>query len=519
MLNLFVFLSLTLLVVGKDFCLGASPPTIKTGGTIRFGIPKEIDQVSLNPFQRALSINKDAGSLAFECLLTSDKSGDLMQSLVTAWEVSKDGLHYTFSLRKGVKFHNGKEMTAEDVLWSIDYARDPKNAAYGRNTLLPITSLTASDPWTIRMTLKEAYVPFLTSLTGFDTFPVVPKDSLKGGLEKLGLYPSGTGPFMMTEYRPEQRIVFKKFEHYWRKGIPYLDAIQLRPIYDATVRLTALRADDIDVMTELDYEQALRIQKGEIKDIALFFAKESGYQLVNFNTESPPFNNVKVRQAVAQALDKSEVINAISWGLGETADQNMRKSSRWHVPIEERKRDAEKARALLKEAGYPDGFKVKGQIQRSNKNKGMFQVIQNQLKEIGIEIEIGLVDFTKHQNDLRSGNFKISAHGGAVHPDPDLAYYRFYTEPGPLKNNNTARYSNPKLDRLLEQGRGAADFQKRYRIYKEAVEILHEEVPQIPLGFVPWVFAYRRQVKGFNVHPDAAYFYGSGGLGVTWLDR
>jgi ABC-type transport system substrate-binding protein len=518
MIGTFAILSLILLSLGASTSLGGSAPP-KSGGTLRFGLAKEIDQASLNPFQRTLSINKDAGSLSFECLLAADKNGDLKPSLATAWEVSRDGIHYSFSLRKGVKFHNGKEMTAEDVLWSINYAKDPKNAAYGRNTLLPITSATAPDPWTVRITLKEAYVPFLTSLTGFDTFPVVPKDSLKGGLEKLGLYPAGTGPFIMTEYRAEQEIVFKRFEHYWQKGIPYLDAIQFRPIYDETVRLTALRSGELDVVERLAYEQALRIQKGEIKDISLAFAGGAGYQVLSFNTESPPFNNVKLRQAVAQALDKAEILYAISWGFGVPADQRMLKTSLWYVPIVDRKRDVAKARALLKEAGYPNGIKVNGQIQRSKKNQDAFQVIQNQIKEAGIEVEIGLVDFGKHQNDLRDGNFKITTHGGRVSPDPDLAYYpTFHTEPGPMKHNNTPRYSNPKLDRLLDMARGETDFQKRFKIYKEVVEILHEEIPQIPLGFTPYVFAYHSRVRGFDIHPAGDFFFGSGGLAMTWMD-
>jgi peptide/nickel transport system substrate-binding protein len=148
------------------------------------------------------------------------------------------------------------------------------------------------------------------------------------------------------------------------------------------------------------------------------------------------------------------------------------------------------------------------------------QLIQNQLKDIEITLELELIDSAKDQEDKRTGNFVIGSTGGAAYIDPDLSYYKsFHTEKEPLKVSNHSRYSNPKMDGLLEQGRTEPDFQKRYRIYKEVTEILEDEVPQVSLGFAHEPFAFRSWVKGFRVHTNGAFFYGVGGMGMTWLER
>jgi peptide/nickel transport system substrate-binding protein len=514
------FLCLALFCFRAALLAGAVTPAPKGGGTLRFGIDSDI--ISLNPFQRTLSITKQVGSVAFECLLTVDKNEDLKPALATSWAVSKDGLQYTFKLRKGAKFHDGKDVTAEDVLWSIQYAQDPKNGAYGRDKVNSIQSLKAVDPLTLHVFLKEPYVPFLASLsTGFDAFPVVPKGSVPFGRERMTSYPPGTGPFMMTEHRPNQLIAFKKFDQYWQKGLPYLDAIHFRSIEDTPVRFTALRTGELDIAMKVAHEQALRIQRGELKELRLEFTQTSGYRALIFNTERPPFNNLKLRQAVAYAIDKAKIIEGASFGFGTVHNQKVQKRSRWYVPTKGRESDLGKARTLLREAGYPNGIRLKARISRGWPNSEVMQIIQNQLKEVDILVDIELIDFARNQEEKRSGEFEIAPLGGATYIDPDLAYYQYFrTENAPVKISNFPRYSNPRVDSLLGQGRQEPDFQKRHRIYREIVEILHEEVPQITLGFIPYVYAYGNHVKGFEVQEHNDDFnYAVGGLVVTWLER
>jgi peptide/nickel transport system substrate-binding protein len=188
--------------------------------------------------------------------------------------------------------------------------------------------------------------------------------------------------------------------------------------------------------------------------------------------------------------------------------------------MEDRKQDLAKARGLLKEAGYPSGIRVKGLVRRGWLNKEEMQLVQSQLKEVGIQVEIELVEFATHQNAMRDGAFAFAVTGGLAYHDPDLAYYQyFHTEKSPKKISNYPRYSNPRVDALLEQGRTQLDSQKRYRVYKEAVEILDEEAVHIPLGFAPYVFAFRTHVRDLDVYHNGQFFYGVGGVTMTWLDR
>jgi ABC-type transport system substrate-binding protein len=488
----------------------------RPGGVLRFGLSKDI--TGLHPFQGTRSVNKNVFSIQYECLAAFDEFGNLKPSLATSWEVSKDGLEYTFRLRKGVKFHNGKDMSQEDVRWSIDFARDAKNGAFGRAYLLSVTSLQAIDSHTIKIVLGEPYVPFISTLSTIQAFPVVPKDSLKGGREMMTATPPGTGPFHLVDWKPNQQILFQKFPQYWQKGWPYLDEVIFRPIEDDTVRFTALRTGDFDIAERIPYDQVDRIRKGEIKGLGIEEANAAGYRSVIFNTEKPPTNSVKVRQAIAYTLDKQKLIEGISWGFGIVASQKMLKGSEWFTSIQERTRDLEKAKALLREAGYPNGLKFQAQVEK--RTEGEMQMVQSQLKEIGIDLDLEFMDFAKHQQNLQTGNFLLTSQGGSTNFDPDLTYYKyFHTEQGEKKVNNYSRYSNPKLDTLLDEGRKEVNKAKRLKIYQEVLRILHEEIPQLPVGFTPYIFVFRGHVKDFQVDPSGFFFYGQGGLGKTWLEK
>ena len=221
---------------------------------------------------------------------------------------------------------------------------------------------------------------------------------------------------------------------------------------------------------------------------------------------------------MAYAIDKEKIMEGLTWGFGVAADQKVLRESIWYVPLKERKRDLEKARALVREAGYPGGLKVKGQTEKRFETE--MQLVQSQVKEAGIDLELEFFDFAKHQIAMQEGGYTVTTVGGLTAIDPDLTYYKyFYTENGPKKTHNYPRHSNPRLDQLLDAARTEFDTQKRYRLYKEAVEIIDEELPRISLGFSRYMFAFRNYVKGFRTAPNGSYLYGTGGLGMTWLDR
>jgi ABC-type transport system substrate-binding protein len=489
----------------------------KHGGSLRFGLSRDISP--LNPFQRTLSSNKDVRSLLFEPLLATDGREEIKPYLALSWDISSDGLTYTFRLRPGVRFHGGQEMTAEDVRWSAEHAMHPQNRAYGHARMSYAKSVQSVDPLTVRFVLKEPMAAFLAYLTGIETFPIVPKGSVPSAGERVDRFPPGTGPFEFVEWKPASHILLKRFPSYWQRGIPYLDEIVIKPVPDHQVRFASLRSGDLDMVERIPYDQVERIRKGVIKNLGVAFSHASGFRNFGFNTQRPPFDDVRVRQAVAYAIDKKKLIDAISWGLGTVTNQKLTQESRWYVDVRDRPRDQEKARALLASAGIPKGFRFKGSAPQGRED--IMQIAQADLREVGLEMEIEILEFGTHMTRLATADFLFGSFGGDTGIDPDIVYFPYFHSepPGEKRINNFVGYRNPKLDALLEDGRRVLDFKRRYAIYKNVVEILQEEVPEIFYGFNPYVFAFSSRVKGFTPNKEGQFYYGSGGLPMVWLER
>ena len=245
----------------------------KRGGTITLAISKEL--ALMNPLINTSSTEARIRELMFEPLLARDPSGSIQPRLAESWEVSKDGKLYTFKLRKGVKFHNGKELTAEDIKFAVDYTINPKNGAHGFDELSAVERAEAVDKYTVRFHMKRHNPLFLTSLTDIGAFSAIPKESLPEGMRKPTTFPAGTGPFKFVEWQPGQRIVFERFDDYWGQKA-YVDRVIMKEIGDATVRFTALQAGDVDIIERTPYEWVQQIVEGKIKGIAYVKAARAG---------------------------------------------------------------------------------------------------------------------------------------------------------------------------------------------------------------------------------------------------
>jgi ABC-type transport system substrate-binding protein len=485
------------------------------GGALRLGAKTDI--AALNPFVGTFGIDHNARSLVFEPLLMGDKNLQIRPYLAESWEISGDGRVYTFHLRKGVKFHNGKEMQAEDVKWSIDHVLDRRNGAYGRPDLGLIERSEVVDAHRVRVTLNEPRVAFLAVLTGIPSLLIVPKDSLKGA-ERPQAYPPGTGPYRFVEWSPGKQLVFQKHAAYWQKGIPHIDQIIMRTLVDDEVRVTSLRSGDLDFIERVPPQYVARIQKGEFKDIQLFLTEAGTLGSFIFNVKRPPFDNVKVRQAVAYAIDKEEILKGAYSGVGKVADQIGIPGYPWFFEVPGRKRDLRKARQLLQEAGYPNGFSAKAYTTPGSTD--FLYIAQSQLREIGIQLEAEVLDLSTHMAKQKKGDFAIAVAGGtSPWMDADLNYYPFFhSEQGAERFRNTPGFSNPRADELLDQGRVATDPKLRQRIYREFVELLLEEVPMLFVAMRPYIFSYREHVKDVRIEPRGRFFSGDLGLPLAWLE-
>jgi peptide/nickel transport system substrate-binding protein len=478
----------------------------KHGGTLRVGIDGTI--IAVNPYRARYRQHFSYPRLYTEGLVDLNKKAEIVPGLAESWEISSDGMEYTFKIRPSVSLHNGDTLTAEDVKWSLDYVRDPKNGAAYRGNLSSTKSIETAGPLTVKVRFKEPFgPPFLADIYG--TF--VPIVSRKSG-PTLDTKPIGTGPFTVADWNPGLNLRLERFPDYRKKGRPYLDEIVLRFLPEETVRYTALRTGDIDVADGLPIQAVTELKKAPLPGIQFVAIPGGEYMMLLFNTRKPPLSDVRLRQAFAYALDKQEIVNADRWGYGEVVNQTFPKSSPWHFELEDYKRDPNKARGLLSGAGFPQGLALP--ILVSPKYLSTAQVLQTQLKAVGIKLDFQLVDDATRVSQTDKGEFAMMLRGQGFPLDPNRDLDMFYS-----KARNPSGYSNPDFDRLYEQGRVERDFQKRKQIYREAMRLVIREVPSILIwgsdSFVGW----RDRVKGFDLNIARIPIYDGGGIESTRIEK
>jgi ABC-type transport system substrate-binding protein len=491
----------------------------RSGGRLVFGLSRDIS--GLNPFVRTRSTNKYVRQIAYETLLDYDEQEQLVPALAESWTISPDSKVYTIRLRRGVKFHNGEDLTAEDVKWSAEYAIDPKNAATGVTFLEKLQAVNAKDRFTLEFVLKEPQAIFLNLLASVEaSFPVVPKGSVPPAQSNLPTPPPGTGPFEFKEYKTAREMIFVRNKNYWQKGVPYLDELILKPVEDEQVRFAALRAGDLNMIERTAYAFIKKIRNGEFPDIRLTEAKYAGYRRLIFNVATPPFNNLKLRQAVLYALDKKSYIDAAFWGLGEPANQGIPKESRWYVRLPEVKRDLAKVKALLKEAKVGADFEV--EILARKGEEPETQAIQEQLTTAGIKAKATVLESAAREARTRRGDFMIVLSGLDVPNEPGDDYPTEYgcneeEVAAKRRGQNQAGYCNKEFDRLMAEAAKIQDPKKRYERYAKAIGIVYQEMPDTALAFVPRYFTHQPKVRGFKTDSKGRLNMVSAGLSRVWL--
>jgi len=517
-------MSFVSLVIGAliSFAAGVrGAETPRYGGRLVFGIAKDI--ISLNPFYRTQSTDSFARELMFETLLNLDNRQQPIAALAESWNVSKDVKTYTFKLRRGVHFHNGKELTAEDVKWSIDYALDPQNQATGLTLLRSLQEVKAKDKYTVEITLKQPEAAFLVQVSAIQPFVIVPKESIPVGKSNLSAFPPGTGPFVYKDYKVARELILTRNKNYWQKGLPYIDELVLKPVVDDQVRFLSLRSRDLDMIERTPYAFVRKVVGGEMPGIQIAEAKYAGFRRLVFNVTQPPFNNAKVRQAALHAIDAREFLKGAHWGFGEPATVwGIPKTSSWFVKdIAEIKRDPAKVKALLKEAGLSTELEVVIVARTGEEEEN--QILQQQLTTAGIKTKVDYLEHARYVNLRRDGQFQMVLSGAEPVVDPGDSYpFRFgCDEPkkGPKRILNYSGYCNEEFDILVREAGQTTDFKKRYELYSKAIRIVHQDVPEAPFVFTPRFFTFNQNVRGFEAGLSDNWITSAGGLLKTWIRK
>lgn len=490
----------------------------RRGGTLVLAIQKDI--AIMNPLVATRSTDKLIRNLMYDSLLDLDARGELKGNLAEAWKIAADGKVYTFTLRRGVRFHHGPEMTAEDAKYALDYSMNPKNGTHGFSRLSLVERVEAVDKYTLKLHVKTASPAFLSFLTDIATFSVIPKDSLPEGVAKVTQFPPGTGPFKYVEWQPSQRIIFERNDQYWGHK-PYVDRVVLRPIPDETVRFTAVQAGDVDIVERSPYEWVKQVREGKVKGIGVAEAATAGFRRLVFNVAAAPFNNKKLRQAAMHGIDKRELMQAAFYGFGELADQKYPKGHTWYIEgVPAPTHDPQKAKALLGESGYK-GEPVAIMIEQGAGYEAQAIALQSQLKRIGINVKVDQLEYGAYVQRWRSGDFHFKFSGGSVQPDPWLVYAGSLLCETNLKRRaeNESGYCDKEVDALFKEAELELDARKRRDLFKQILMKIHDDMPDMAIGYVPRFFTFRDAVKNFTTDGEGSFLWSGGGLHHAWLER
>ena len=486
--------------------------TPKRGGTLVVGMSQDLP--GLDPHPSTSTITYQVLSLVYQGLVDFDRDLKIRPVLAESWKVSPNGKEWTFALRKGVKFHNGRPLTAGDVKFSLDRILDPKTAARGKGALSIIESVQVVDPQTVRVHLTRASGAFLSRIAG--TYQaILPPEAVQGPAFK----PIGTGPFQLTEWKMNERVELKRFDGYWEAGLPYLDAVTLKPVPDGTVRLTALKTGDAGFVQLIPLEALAELQAAPSKDYVVSTVKGGGgFSAIILNSRKPPFNDVRVRRAVALATDKKEVGLGVWRGFAQPINQWMPPGTPWFFAVPDRKVNVEQAKKLLAEAGLARGTKLTHTVGQVANLVPAAQVFQAQLTRIGVDLQLEVLDWPAYIKRQRAMDFTSTNTNFFPKVDPDDAYYRYFHSKGGA-NELSGGYANPAADKLLEEGEATVDPGKRAEAYRRLVELIQDEVPVVTTGLGDAAIGWRTPVKGFEPHIIGLLAYPGGGLPNVWLDR
>ena len=524
--------SLALLVVAGA-CAGdggdaAAAPAAKAGpepqhgGTLTFGNYREM--ASPHPFTTTRSADRNIKENMFEPLLLFDKEGQLQGFLAESWEINSDASVWTFKLREGVKFHNGQELTANDVVWTVNYIMNSDNGARGQRVLsADIKKIEAVDKYTVRFTMKAPRGLFGVTAADISKFSIIPADSMKQGDVQLesGTPPPGTGPFRFASWLPADSTEIVRNDDYWR-GAPYLDKIVFKLIGKTSGRENALRAGDIQIAERVSVQFAQRVQSGELTGMIAESANLSGFARIEFNHTSEWLSKRAMRLAMTIAIDKDAFMDEVFFGVGKPVDAFVPEGSDWEKAMQgagvvRRERNLERVKQLLKEAGYkgePIAFILTRQQQEEAESS------YRMLQEAGINVELNVLESGVYDKRQIDGDYDFSTGGGRWGLDPVLSQQTGWRCEEGSRRANTSAYCNPEVDRLSDVYLTVADHQRHLDLWGKIAKIMYDDVFELSLGWKnSRYFAWLETAHDFAQPGTGSYNTYNAGLKTTWLEQ
>ncbi len=463
------------------------------GGDLRAALTGEPDV--LDPATSSIYTGAQVYENIFSKLIDIDPDGNFVGDLAASW-TQDDPTTWTFALVDGVTFQNGEPFTSADVKYSFERILDPATASAYAGLYSQIDSIEAPDAGTVVFHLKSPFGPFLTNLA--TNGQIVNQTAIESG--DPARHPVGTGPFEFVEWVQGDHITLKKNPDYFKSGLPYLDTVTFRFLPVDQSRIDGLAAGELDWVDAIPLQQVPNLENDE--RFTYLSSPVAGIpDFIAMNTSVAPFDNPLVRQAVALAVNRSEIRDFAYLGTGELGLTEMPTGSIWYddTGVFGAEQDVEAAKALLAEAGYEDGLKVEylGLPQYPELLK-TGQVLREQLKSIGIDMEIKPVDVSVWFDAYVTGGYQITSAYQERTIDPDNFYSLVIRSGGPV---NTTFYANPDVDALIDQAAASVDMDERMSLYRQIRGVVTKDAPIVFAHFETLHYLMNKNVTGSAITP------------------
>jgi ABC-type transport system substrate-binding protein len=482
----------------------AMAETPKSGGSLSISL--EADLPTLDPIGFSSFNDRQAGVILYDTLLTIDTKGNVVPNIAEKIDSAPDATWFKLTLHKGVKFQDGTPLDADAVVKHFKRLSDPKHRCRCLSDLAAISTVEATGPLEITFKMKSpaAYFPaLLADVPGMVASPTAVE---KAGAD-YGATGIGAGPFKLKEWQRGNQVVFERNPDYW-KGKPLLDEVVLRPMTEEQTRYASLKAGNLDIVMNAAPRDIVDARAS--KKFKVVNPGSLATSFVMLNLRKPDVSDIRVRQAMAYALDRNTINKAINKGVYKVANTPFGSGLSPHEAVDGYPGyDPAKAKKLLAEYGKP--VKVQMSIRASGQNALMAQAIQQMWKKVGIETEILQMEQVQLVRAAFAKDYQVMLYRWAGGADPDKNVYSFFYSTG---SANRVQYNNPDMDRLLDAARGTTDPAARLKDYREINNLLARDLPYLFLNYFDNISLTAPSVHGITAIPDGLLR-----LDTVWKDK
>ncbi|MGM0852832.1 MAG: glutathione ABC transporter substrate-binding protein [Bacillota bacterium] len=434
----------------------------------------------------------------YEGLVGRDKNAKIKPLLAKEWE-QLDDTTWEFKLRDDVSFHDGSPFNAEAVKKTFDRLTDPKVASPRAVVFKMVKEVKVVDDHTVQFLLSEPFSPLLSILASHEGGIISPKTIDKYGKDIIQ-EPVGTGPFVFKSWETGKEIVFHRNDEYWGDQ-PTISEVVFKVVPEETTRISMLETGEAHIAEPLSVTMMDSVKSSN--NVEVYRSEGFGTEYVGFNVQKEPFNDVRVRKAISHAVEMDSIMKGVFNNIGKKANSLLgSKVFGYHPDMKAYEYNVNEAKRLLAEAGYPDGFKTTLLTMDSKERISLAEVMQSQLKGIGIDLEIQIQEYGTFVEQATSGNsemFIISWRNATG--DADYNQYNLFHTNSHGPAGNTFFYSNDEVDQLIEQARSEKDQEKRLELYAKSQELEMEDAVYIPVRVIENMAAIRNNVKDFSISP------------------